>query len=85
MPRDEVHFVHQRRDFVHLLSLFKQCADQLVLGDHQPPRGGAATQSESGYDVPIHVFANRDWLLAPFRAQGFVDGLVPDAEFEAFS
>ncbi len=47
----------------------------IVLGDHQPPLNvAAATRNKA---VPIHVLSRDPQLIAPFRAQGFVDGIEP--------
>lgn len=49
----------------------------VLMGDHQP----AATVSGRGarWDVPVHVFSDREPVLARLRAAGFVDGLAPAA------
>ncbi|MGM0701388.1 MAG: sulfatase-like hydrolase/transferase [Pseudomonadota bacterium] len=47
----------------------------ILLGDHQPApliTGDAASDG-----VPVHVIAGDPALLAPFRARGFVPGLLP--------
>lgn len=48
----------------------------IVLGDHQPPLAIAAETRNKA--VPIHVMSRDPALVAPFRAQGFVAGIVPD-------
>jgi hypothetical protein len=49
----------------------------LVLGDHQAPIGFTEQPIDRTFDVPLHVFANRPELLAPWRAHGFADGWQP--------
>jgi hypothetical protein len=49
----------------------------LVLGDHQPPVVGALMEEDPSYDVPLHVLANREFLIAPFLSLGLTPGLVP--------
>ena len=47
----------------------------IALGDHQPP---AAISGEGAqWDVPIHVFARDENLLAPYERAGFVEGTIP--------
>jgi hypothetical protein len=48
----------------------------LVMGDHQPP----FLAPDQPPHVPLHVLASDPALLEPFRAAGFVDGLVPPQE-----
>ena len=47
----------------------------VILGDHQPAR--LITGETTSREVPVHVVATDPALLAPFRAWGFTDGLVP--------
>lgn len=49
----------------------------LLLGDHQAPIGFTQQPIDRTFDVPLHVFANRPELLAPWRAHGFTDGWQP--------
>jgi hypothetical protein len=47
----------------------------IVVGDHQP--APIITGEGAGRDVPIHVIAGDPALLAPFRAWGLSEGLIP--------
>lgn len=49
----------------------------IVLGDHQP----AANVSGEGasWDVPVHIVSDRQNLLAPLEARGFLTGTTPNA------
>jgi hypothetical protein len=42
----------------------------ILMGDHQPPLLDTET-----FGVPVHVLSRDPSLVAPFRAQGFTDGL----------
>jgi phosphoglycerol transferase MdoB-like AlkP superfamily enzyme len=47
----------------------------ILLGDHQPPAGVAGERA--GWEVPVHVIANRREVLDALVASGFVPGLEP--------
>lgn len=49
----------------------------LVLGDHQAPRTGSIAPDVVDYAVPLHVISNRPELLAPMRARGGSDSMIP--------
>jgi hypothetical protein len=46
----------------------------VVLGDHQPP---AFVLPGADWSVPIHLIARDPALVEPFRALGYVDGVLP--------
>jgi hypothetical protein len=48
----------------------------ILLGDHQPPALVAGGGQQ--WTVPIHVVSRDPDLIAPFLAQGYVRGLVPN-------
>lgn len=47
----------------------------VVIGDHQPP--GSVSGPGQPWDVPVHVIASREEVLAAFAAAGFAAGLTP--------
>ncbi len=47
----------------------------IAVGDHQPPAAISGEGAE--WDVPIHVFARDENLLAPFEQTGFSSGMIP--------
>lgn len=47
----------------------------ILIGDHQPP--AAVTGPNQPHDVPVHVIASREHVLAHLRARGFRTGLTP--------
>jgi hypothetical protein len=47
----------------------------VLLGDHQPP--ALVTGEGAAWDVPVHVIASRDRVLARLRERGFRAGLTP--------
>jgi hypothetical protein len=53
----------------------------IILGDHQPP--GFVSGEKQPWTVPIHVLSRDRDLLRPFRAAGYVEGVVPPAKAEA--
>lgn len=55
----------------------------IVLGDHQPPIA-RLLPSDAGFDVPMHVIANRPELLVPFAAAGFGEGATEPAGAPSF-
>ena len=56
----------------------------IVLGDHQPPMARNLLPSDTSFDVPMHVFANRPELLAPFAAMQFGEGFGEPPGVEPF-
>lgn len=48
----------------------------ILLGDHQPP--ALVAGAGQPWTVPVHVVSRDPDLIAPFLAQGYVRGLVPD-------
>lgn len=52
----------------------------IAMGDHQPPFVAEAT---ANFDVPVHVFARDERLLAEFLAHGFAPGLPIEATHTA--
>lgn len=49
----------------------------VIMGDHQPP---LLSSEDNSYDVPVHVLSRDPALLAEFKAAGFVDGFVLEAQ-----
>jgi hypothetical protein len=75
---------HALRSVVGFVCRLPRPSLVIVLGDHQPPFAGALVPPDPSFDVPIHVFANRPDLLAPFAAFGFVPGTALPAELPSF-
>ena len=50
----------------------------VLLGDHQPAAG--VTGDSTDWDVPVHVIASDEAMLARLEAAGFVDGIEPRGE-----
>lgn len=57
----------------------------IVLGDHQPPYVNGLSRFDYSRDVPLHVIANDEALLAPFLASRFTPGFVPAETFSPIS
>lgn len=50
----------------------------ILLGDHQPSK--VITGRDPAFGVPVHVISGDPALLAPFRAEGFAEGVWPDTD-----
>ncbi|BCB07072.1 hypothetical protein HHSLTHF2_09620 [Vreelandella venusta] len=50
----------------------------IVLGDHQA--APLITGDNASAAVPVHVISGDPRLLAPFKARGFIDGMLPSLE-----